>query len=163
MTGRLSPVPGFKDYYALDTGGVVSEKWGKLRLLIPHSITGGYHRIRVCKDGASSGQLVHRMVALAFVPNPENKPEVNHKDGNKLNNRADNLEWCTRGENLSHSYRVIGNSHPRHKAVKCIERNKIYSSIRKAAEDNSMDSSSICKALYGKQITSGGYHWELVS
>lgn len=162
MRGAIKLVPGFDDYFALDTGDVISEKYGRLRMLAPHTIKGGYLRVRVCVGGKSSGQLVHRMVALAFVPNPENKPEVNHKDGNKLNNRADNLEWVTRGENLSHSYRVIGNRHPRHKSVICVEKNVIYPSISAAANDNNMDSSSICKVLYGKQKTSGGYSWRLV-
>ena len=71
-------------------------------------VTAPYKFVILRKDGRSLQVMVHRLVALAFIPNPENKAEVNHKDGNKHNNHADNLEWVTRSENLLHSYRVLG-------------------------------------------------------
>lgn len=65
---------------------------------------GDYHIVRLGKYGGS--HLVHRLVAQAFVPNPEDKPQVNHKDGNKHNNCADNLEWVTASENAQHAIRT---------------------------------------------------------
>lgn len=62
----------------------------------------GYMRVRI----KGRHYKIHRLVAETFIPNPENKREVNHKDGNKLNNRADNLEWATRSENQKHAYKV---------------------------------------------------------
>lgn len=64
----------------------------------------GYMRVRIYIDGKRPTIKVHRAVAKAFIPNPENKPEVNHKDGNKENNRVDNLEWSTSCENTTHAY-----------------------------------------------------------
>ena len=64
-----------------------------------------YFMIHLMKDGKRSSYLVHRLVALAFIPNPNNKPEVNHIDGNSFNNHVSNLEWVTRSENIKHSFK----------------------------------------------------------
>ena len=66
----------------------------------------GYRRIHVSYKGVSHKFLVHRLVAEAFIPNPENKPCVNHIDGNKLNNCVKNLEWCDNSHNQQHAYDV---------------------------------------------------------
>lgn len=65
---------------------------------------GGYYRAVLYIDGRQVRRLVHRMVAQAFIPNPNDLPQINHKDGNKLNNRVENLEWVTPQENSQHSY-----------------------------------------------------------
>lgn len=64
----------------------------------------GYLIVSVLVDGKRKTIGVHKLVALAFIPNPDNLPEVNHKDGNKLNNHHSNLEWTTRGENIRHAF-----------------------------------------------------------
>jgi len=67
---------------------------------------GGYLRLKLCKKGVKSNVRLHRLVAHAFIPNPYNKPCVNHKDGIKTNNHIDNLEWCTVAENNLHAFRT---------------------------------------------------------
>jgi len=65
-----------------------------------------YLFVGLCNNSKSKLLSIHRLVAIAFIPNPENKPEVNHKDWNKLNNNLDNIEWCTRSENSIHAYKM---------------------------------------------------------
>lgn len=74
-------------------------------LLTPDLTHGGYLRFSLSKDKKTKKFSSHRLVAQAFIPNPENKEQVNHKDGNKLNNSIDNLEWCTGSENIRHAYK----------------------------------------------------------
>lgn len=68
-----------------------------------------YGQLNLNKNGKQKMHYIHRLVAQAFIPNPENKKEVNHKDGNKSNNLSENLEWVTRLENIEHSINVLGN------------------------------------------------------
>ena len=76
----------------------------------------GYLRVSLDKDGKTKFVPVHRLVALAFIPNPLNKPQVNHIDGNKHNNRVDNLEWVTNQENCLHAVRKGLNDHSKYHA-----------------------------------------------
>jgi hypothetical protein len=76
--------------------------------IIKFSFTGGrkgrkYPTVHITNRPLVKHLMIHRLVAMTFIPNPENKREVNHKDGDKLNNHVDNLEWCTRKENIRHS------------------------------------------------------------
>lgn len=68
----------------------------------------GYYQVTLSKEAKSRTLRVHRLVALAFIPNPDNKPYINHIDGNKKNNRVSNLEWCTASENNWHASLVLG-------------------------------------------------------
>jgi hypothetical protein len=98
--------------------GLVKERWGKEinkwfsykskdKMLKPTKLTTGYSQVNLF-NGEFKQFSVHRLVALAFIPNTENKPMVNHKDGIKTNNHIDNLEWCTLSENMKHAYDVLG-------------------------------------------------------
>jgi len=95
-------------YYITKTGEVWSKKFGKLRKLNPVVTKRGYHMVNICSDGISKSMGVHRLVGECYIPNPYNKPEINHIDGDKTNNHYTNLEWCTRKENIHHRDNVMG-------------------------------------------------------
>lgn len=78
----------------------------KERILKPALNDSGYKIVVLTKNKKPKSLRIHRLVALAFIDNLENKPQVNHKDGNKTNNNVENLEWCTNGENGKHAYKL---------------------------------------------------------
>ena len=99
-------VVGYEQFYQVSNLGNVRRKKDKF-VYKPRTFTNGYKNVLLYKDGkwhrvGGKSELVHRMVAQAFIPNPQNLPQVNHKDENKANNRVDNLEWCTRRYNLNY-------------------------------------------------------------
>lgn len=77
----------------------------KEKILKPSTITKGYKGITLTKDKKRYPKKVHRLVAEAFIPNPNNKPQINHIDCNKSNNNVNNLEWCTNSENQKHAFK----------------------------------------------------------
>lgn len=118
----------------------------------------GYQEIILTNNGQRKPKLIHRLVAEHFVDNPEGKAEVNHKDGNKLNNASNNLEWVTSSENQLHARRVLNIPNYKRKVV-CVETNETYNSIKDAASTRGLKSPLIWKCCNGKQITTGGCHW----
>lgn len=78
----------------------------KVKILRQSITTTGYIKVELSKEGTKKSMKVHRLVAIAFIENPENKPDVNHKDGNPFNNNLSNLEWCTESENLNHAVKI---------------------------------------------------------
>ncbi len=104
-------IQGFEGLYEISNyGNVRSLKFGKIKLLKPAKNKFGYYHVILCKNGQKKEYRVHRLVANAFIPNPLNYPQINHKDENKLNNKVENLEWCNNQYNKRYSCakKVVG-------------------------------------------------------
>lgn len=144
----------------------------------------GYARVCLCKDGKTKDVLVHRLVAIAFIPNPNNLPQVNHKDENKEKNHVSNLEWCDSSYNANYGTRVeratknkpnmkgennpmygkIGELAPTSKKIVQLtlegEFVKIWESIRQASLELGLNKSSIGKCCIGIRLKkTGGFKW----
>lgn len=109
---RWKPVPGYEGLYEVSSHGKVKSLnyrgKGKQEVLKPAKDKKGYLRVTLTMDGVHTTFQVHRLVALAFIPNPGNLPQVNHMDKDPGNNRVDNLEWCTGTYNIAHARGRLG-------------------------------------------------------
>lgn len=121
-------VNGFENYEVSNFGNVRSNHYSKIRFLKQEK-SKGYLRVSLCEKNKVTRFLVHRLVADHFIYDSKLLPCVNHKDGNKLNNKFSNLEWCTYSQNEKHSYNVLGKINP----------------IRKLSEANVNDIRVNCK------------------
>lgn len=122
---------------------------------LKHKLHYGYYKVRL-KDG---WYPVHRLLAMKFIPQPEGKTQVNHKDGNKLNNSLDNLEWVTQAENLHHAMDTGLHAWGR-SAVKT-DTGKVFASQAEAARELGTSQGNICRAIKTKGKCAG-YYWETV-
>lgn len=128
---------------------------------------GNYYAVNLCDNGKVVTTSVHRIVAKEFIYNPDNKPQVNHKDGNKFNNNVDNLEWVTAKENTIHYHRELDDTHSREvssavnsKPIKCVETGVVYKSARSASKVLGCCPNALTNCLTGRSKTSMGCHWE---
>lgn len=187
MSNNRKPILEYEGLYEISDDGKVwsciSHKYLKPKL------NKGYEQVNLYKEKVCKSFSVHRLVALAFIPNPENKREINHIDENKLNNSVENLEWVTSKENANHGTRnqrirewVL--AHPILKDSERLGYRKIkmaygkspievaqidistgeiiatYPSIAEAGRKNGFKNGSICWCCLGKQKTAYGYKWK---
>jgi hypothetical protein len=167
--GRIKTV----ERYILKADGKISIIQERIRKT---AINNGYYKIMLSANGRRKAEWVHRLIAKTFIPNPYNKPQVNHKFGIKTDNRASELEWATYAEDRLHAENVLnhkwgngirhrGVTHVQSKKVKQIDINtnkviKIWDCVNDAFKDKVASNISMCAS--GKLKTSGGYKWEYV-
>lgn len=108
MTNSWKDIEGYEGLYKVSSKGKVMSTSRIKPIILKTNPQNGYDLVYLTKRYVRNSQYLHRVVAKAFIPNPENKPQVNHKDGNKRNNKASNLEWMTISENITHAYQVLG-------------------------------------------------------
>jgi hypothetical protein len=153
-------VPGYEGLYEVSD-------WGRVRrngkILKPAKIKNGYLRVDLYKDGIQRHALLHRIVAQAFIPNPQNLPQVNHKDEDKTNNAVSNLEWCT--QEYNHSYGTINERIAEKHSKPVLQYDRLGNFIRewpsalKVEEELGIGNSHISGCCLGKRKSAGGFVW----
>ncbi len=167
------------DGYVITSDGVLISK----RLGTPMKTTlsrsskglgGGYPQTNVRYEGRHICVRIHRLVAQAFIQNPDDLPEVNHINGIKTDNRMSNLEWSDKSDNILHADRTglrnlretnAGANHVRSKQIRCIDNDTIYSSAGEAARELGLTEAArknITNVCKGRRKVAGGYRWEHV-
>lgn len=182
-------IKGYEGKYQVSARGRVKsvfrlvskiDRWGNLaRQIIPEKIKStfiskhGYARVPLWNQGKSKNHMVHRIVALAFLPNFENRPHVNHIDGIRVNNDCGNLEWVTESENMIHSYRQLHRKHPMRgrkykdnpKSIPIIQMDiagnaiRLYRNAEEAHKIGGFHTGCISMCCNGKSKTHRGYRW----
>jgi hypothetical protein len=168
-------VKGYEGVYMVsDLGRVVRIKKSKgtsgNNVLSPQKNESGLY-VKLRNSGDDISKKVHRLVAEAFIPNPKNKPQINHKDGNRWNNRWDNLEWATQSENVEHShnnldreYSAYGENHSNSKSISQYDKNgeliDVYGSVNEAGRQLNIPFTNIAKCARGERKSAGGFIWK---
>ena len=171
------PIKGFEGLYEVSNFGrvkslpkITNNQYGKEERILKPGVTNGYYFVCLCKNGKNTLKLVHRLVAEAFLPNPDNLPCVNHKGENPSKNFVWQLEWCTQGYNINYGHRnnkvsdTLTNRTDLSKPVLQFDLNgnliKEYPSIIEAERQTGFNNAHISKCCLGKRKTAYKYIWK---
>ena len=156
-------IQGFENTYMISNLGNVkslSRPYTKGKLIKPHKHKRGYLYCCLSQNGKVYNRRIHILVAKAFIPNPNNLPEINHKDENKSNNIVTNLEWCTKVYNIQYGSGIDRRS----KAVIGLKNNKIIYKFKSTAEAGrkGFNHHHISSCCLGKRKTHKGLNWKYI-
>ena len=156
MIEEWKRIKDYEDYEISNFGRIKSYKQDKNgKITLGNKDKKGYlTKTLYNKDGCKTFK-VHRLVAQAFIPNPNNLPQINHKDENKTNNNVKNLEWCTNKYNLNYGTRNKRAAKTMGKKVVCVATGEIFNGIREASRKYNIDRSDISKCCQEKRKTAG--------
>ena len=166
-------IEGYEGLYHVNNLGQVKSL--RKNILLSSSIKkNGYHQVVLQNNGYKKYVSVHRLVAIAFLDNPKNYPQVNHIDENKSNNCVWNLEWCTAEYNTNYGTGMIRQvnkrkgkfilgDNKRARKCKCIETGIVYDCIKSASKATNITEGNISRCCNGQRHTAGGFHWEYIN
>ena len=155
------------NYEISNSGRVRNIKTG--RILKGRLSKSGYLQVNLTMKETlkQKNYYIHRLVAIYFIENPENKREVNHKDGDKINNHVENLEWVTSSENQKHKHSILKKNKTSQKRIGKFDKNDVlleeYPSILEAAKSFGKSRVNIDNALQKKQKTAYGFIWKYLN
>lgn len=174
-------IKGYENYEISNHGRVRSKQWERKHYcggtcIIPEKIMKpticerGYERIGLVRNGKQRSVFIHKLVAKAFIPNPLQKPFINHIDCNGLNNFVDNLEWCTQSENVQYAYNIGRCEHALDKKRKPVVAIKIksdeilqFKSMNDAGRHFGVGHQAISRCCLGKVKSAYGYKWRFAN
>lgn len=174
---KWKQIEGYENYSVSDTGLVRNDLTGKK--LLPYRTKKGYWRLHLTKNGVQKKFLIHRLVAQAFIPNPDNLDTVDHINGDKTDNRVENLQWLSNQDNTKRFWNGIsderresisnflkGNANRYRKAtskpVICLETGTLYDSAGHAARELNICRSSVLRVADGTYKQTNGYHFRFL-
>lgn len=154
----MTDIKGYEGLYAITSCGKVwSYKSNKFLAINNHK--NGYQSVALSKNGTKKRFLVHRLVAEAYLPNPDNLPEINHKDEIKSHNYINNLEWCDAKYNNSYGTKGERSARKNGKPVYCIELNRMFESTQQAGRELGISASHISEVCRGIHAQTREYHF----
>ena len=159
----MKDIKGYEGLYAITSCGKV---WSYKRNKFLKARDNGHGYVRVVltdRNGKTKDHFIHRLVAEAYIPNPDNLPEVNHKNEERAKNNVQNLEWCTRQYNNSYGSRASKFVKAVGKKVVCLETGIAYESASAAGRALGINSSGISRAARQPNYTIKGYHWAFLA
>lgn len=172
------------EYFVTKDGRVwTNNRKNGIERFMKQYVMDGYLNVGLRKEGKQKKFRVHRLVAQAFIPNPEGKPYINHIDGNRKNNHVENLEWCTQKENVYHADHILHARNITEKLIIASSKNGTSKrkltmeqanevrflrasgnyTIRELSEMFGLSENGIKRILYGKSYVEGGTKWEMMS
>ncbi len=158
---EMKDISGYDGLYAVTEDGRVWS-YRANRFLKPKKDHGGYLNVSLWNCNKQKMFKVHRLVANAYLPNPDNLPQVNHIDEDKTNNSISNLEWCNQKYNNNYGTRIERIAKLKSKQVYCIELDRVFDSVTIAADELGLCKQHVSKCCTGISKTTGGYHFRFV-
>lgn len=152
----MKDITGYEGLYAVTSCGKVYS-YRSEKFLKPKKTRQGYLAVQLSKNSKYKEFTIHRLVAEAYIDNPNNLPVVNHKNEDKTKNYVGNLEWCTSEYNNSYGIHTTLNN-----SVYCVELDKTFDSVNQAAKAFNLYRNSIISVCKGRSKTAAGYHWKYV-